>query len=105
MTGRPVDGIVQELAVHILGVVVTPAQALLTVVANTRNSEVEALVEIRDIGFVAEGQIVSVKVDAFPFTKYGAIEGEILSVSNDAVENEALGWAFATRVAISDDAI
>jgi len=44
------------------------------------------------------GQQTEVKVDAFPFTKYGVIDGEILNVSNDAVENEALGWVFASRV-------
>lgn len=97
----PVDGVVQQLAVHTVGGVVTPAQALMVIVPNEQVLEVEAFIENKDIGFVAEGQSAEVKVDAFPFTKYGTIDGEITNVSNDAVENEQLGWAFTSRVAMN----
>ena len=52
----PVDGVVQQLAVHTSGGVVTPAQALLVVVPTDSRLEVEAMVSNRDIGFIEPGQ-------------------------------------------------
>jgi hemolysin D len=39
----------------------------------------------RDIGFVAPGQDVAIKIDTFNFTRYGLLQGKLLSVSQDAV--------------------
>jgi hemolysin D len=84
----PVDGTVQQLAIHTVGGVVTPAQALLTVVPADSKMEIQAMVSNRDIGFVHEGQDVEVKVDTFNFTKYGLIHGKIVSVSQDAITQQ-----------------
>jgi hemolysin D len=46
------------------------------IVPDEETLEVEALLENKDIGFVQEGQQAEVKVDAFPFTKYGTIDGK-----------------------------
>ncbi|MGE0574085.1 MAG: HlyD family type I secretion periplasmic adaptor subunit [Reyranella sp.] len=81
----PVDGIVQQLAIHTVGGVVTPAQALLVVVPSDSRLEIEALVTNRDIGFVQPGQQAEIKVDTFNFTRYGLLHGEVLSVSQDAI--------------------
>ncbi len=62
----PVYGVVQQLAVHTIGGVVTPAQALMVIVPEQEKLEVEAMLENKDIGFVEEGQTVEVKIDAFP---------------------------------------
>ena len=81
----PVDGVVQQLAIHTVGGVVTPAQALLVVVPSDSRLEIEAMVSNRDIGFVHAGQEAEIKVDTFNFTRYGLLHGEVLSVSQDAV--------------------
>ena len=81
----PVDGTVQQLAVHTEGGVVTPAQALLAIVPADSNLEIEAAVSNRDIGFVYAGQEVGIKVDTFNFTRYGLLKGKVISVSQDAV--------------------
>ena len=67
--------------------------------------EVEALLENKDIGFVEEGQQVEVKIDAFPFTKYGTIDGELIDISNDAVMDEAKGLVFKTQVTLAQSVI
>jgi hemolysin D len=54
----------------------------------------------RDAGFVRAGQPVRVKVDAFPFTDYGTLEGVLESVSGDAVDDEKLGLVYNARVRI-----
>lgn len=98
----PIDGVVQQLAVHTVGGVVTPAQPLLIVVPQDHPVEVEAQVENKDVGFVQEGQSVEIKVETFPFTLYGTISGRVLSVSDDAVplDKQSGGLVYATRVSL-----
>jgi hemolysin D len=80
--------VVQQLAVHTIGGVVTPGQALLTVVPLDSHLEIEAMVSNRDIGFVHAGQAAEVKVDTFNFTRYGLLHGEVLNVSQDAITRD-----------------
>jgi hemolysin D len=94
----PVDGVVQQLAVHTLGGVVTPAQELMLIVPAQGSLEVEAMLENKDIGFVQEGQTAEVKIDAFPFTKYGTIQGTLKNISNDAILDDIKGLMFKTQV-------
>ena len=101
----PVDGVVQQLAVHTLGGVVTPAQPLMTIVPSNGPIEIEAYLSNKDIGFVRSGQKVEVKIETFSFTKYGTITGEIVSVSSDAIQDEKLGLVFATRVRLTQHQI
>lgn len=98
----PIDGVVQQLTVHTVGGVVTPAQTLLLVVPQDHPVEVEAQLENRDIGFVKEGQSVELKIETFPFTLYGTIPGKVLTVSDDAVplDKEKGGLVYATRVSM-----
>jgi hemolysin D len=84
----PVDGVVQQLAVHTVGGVVTPAQALAVVVPSETPLEIEASVPNRDIGFIHAGQQAEIKVDTFNFTRYGLLRGEVLNVSSDAVARD-----------------
>jgi hemolysin D len=84
----PVDGTVQQLAVHTVGGVVTPAQVLAVVVPDENELQIEAMVSNRDIGFVYEGQDAQIKVDTFNFTRYGLLHGKVLSVSRDAITRD-----------------
>jgi hemolysin D len=84
----PVDGMVQQLAIHTVGGVVTPAQSLLVIVPSDSRLEIEATVSNRDIGFVHAGQEAEIKIDTFNFTRYGLLHGQVLSVSQDAIIHE-----------------
>jgi hemolysin D len=84
----PMDGTVQQLAVHTVGGVVTPAQVLMVVVPAGAQVEVEAMVLNNDIGFVHQGDPAEIKVDTFNFTKYGLLHGSVLSVSQDAIQRD-----------------
>lgn len=101
----PVDGTVQQLNVHTVGGVVTPAQPLLTIVPTGQLVEVEAMFENKDVGFVHPGQTVTVKVETFTFTKYGAVAGEVLSISDDAVEDEKRGLIYSGKIRLESDRI
>jgi hemolysin D len=84
----PVDGAVQQLAIHTVGGVVTPGQSLLVVAPSESHLEVEAMISNRDIGFVHPGQDVEIKVDTFNFTRYGLIHGHVTSVSQDSIARD-----------------
>jgi len=84
----PVDGTVQQLSVHTIGGVVTPAQPLMVIVPSNAELEVEAIVENRDIGFVEVGQPAEIKIETFNFTRYGLLHGRVARISHDAVPME-----------------
>ena len=97
----PVSGTVQQLAVHTIGGVVTPAQPLLVIVPMDNALEVEAFLENQDIGFVNAGQEAEVKIETFPFTKYGTVHAQVTHVSHDAINDEKKGLVYATRVQLA----
>jgi membrane fusion protein, hemolysin D len=82
----PVDGVVQQLATTTVGQVVAGGQTLMTIVPMDTPLEVDAVILNKDIGFVHEGQQAVIKIEAFPFTRYGTIEGTVLRISPDAVD-------------------
>lgn len=94
----PVDGTVQQLAVHTVGGVVTPAQPVMVIVPRDGTVEVEAFLENKDIGFVKAGQEAEVKIETFQYTKYGTIKAKVMSVSHDAITDEKRGLIYAVRV-------
>ncbi|QGZ96603.1 HlyD family type I secretion periplasmic adaptor subunit [Terricaulis silvestris] len=101
----PAAGIVQQLQVHTVGAVVRPADALLVIVPEGSTLVVDAMVLNRDVGFVREGQPVRVKLEAFPFTRYGVVEGRLTFLSRDAVQDEELGLVFPARVELQQFSI
>ena len=86
----PVTGTVQQLAIHTVGGVVTPAEALMKIVPADGKLEVRAMIRNQDIGFVHVGQGAAVKVATFDFTQYGFMHGKIQSISQDAIVQQAL---------------
>ncbi|MCB1852830.1 MAG: HlyD family type I secretion periplasmic adaptor subunit [Gammaproteobacteria bacterium] len=101
----PIAGVVQQLGVHTLGGIVTPAQMLLSITPNQQALEVEALVENRDIGFLRTGQHAEVKVDAFPYTRYGVIDAVLSHLSSDALNDERQGLVYRARITLSKSRI
>lgn len=97
----PIDGVVQQLAVTTVGGVVTSAQALLTIVPENSPLELEALVMNRDIGHLHVGQHVINKVETFDFTRYGYIDGQVLWVGTDALQDPKLGLVYPVRIRLS----
>jgi hemolysin D len=94
----PVDGTVQQLAVHTVGGVVTEAQPVMIIVPRDNVLEVEAFLENKDVGFVKQNQDAEVKIETFQYTKYGTIRAKVTSVSHDAISDERRGLIYSTRV-------
>ncbi len=96
----PVSGTVQGLQVHTIGGVVTPAQTLASIVPKGTPLVVEATVENKDIGFVKSGQQAKIKLDTFPFQRYGVIKGVVKQVSPDAFEDKKKGPVYKIKVSM-----
>lgn len=99
----PIAGSIQQLVVHTIGGVVTPAQVLMEIVPENSSLEVEAFVLNQDIGFVKNGQKAEVKVETFNFTKYGLIDAELISLSEDAIQDEKLGLIYRAMFRLKSD--
>jgi hemolysin D len=96
----PVDGTVQQLDVHTVGGVVEAAKPLMNVVPARGGLEVEAKILNKDVGFVRVGQDAAVKLEAFPFTRYGSVPGRVRSISRDAVQDKDLGLVYIATVTL-----
>ena len=84
----PQAGIIKDLATHTLGTVVSPGTILMTLVPVNEPLQAEVQIKNEDVGFVHEGQAVKVKLAAYPFQKYGMVEGTITHVGADANERQ-----------------
>jgi hemolysin D len=72
-----VAGVIQQLAIHSVGGVVTSAQPLMIVVPDSPTVTAEVTIANQDIGFVYAGQKAEVKLETFPYTKYGTVQAKV----------------------------
>ncbi|EMK7255348.1 alpha-hemolysin T1SS ABC transporter subunit HlyD, partial [Escherichia coli] len=101
----PVSGKVQQLKVHTEGGVVTTAETLMVIVPEDDTLEVTALVQNKDIGFINVGQNAIIKVEAFPYTRYGYLVGKVKNINLDAIEDQRLGLVFNVIISIEENGL
>lgn len=99
----PIDGVVQQLEVHTIGAILTPAQPIMLIVPNAGGMEYEVWVPNKDIGFVREGQTAEIKVETFGFQRYGTLKGCVKSVATEAREDERRGLVYQAFLETSRD--
>jgi len=97
----PVAGVIQQLAIHSVGGVVTSAQALMIVVPDSATVTAEVSIANQDIGFVNAGQMAAVKLETFPYTKYGTVDARVDVVTADAVTDEKKGSYYPATLTLS----
>jgi len=97
----PVAGTVQQLVAHTEGGVVTEAQPLMVIVPDSARITAEVTLENKDIGFVNVGQTAAIKLETFPFTRYGTIDATVSRVTADAVEDEKRGAVFPVTLELA----
>ena len=91
----PIGGVVQQTAVTTLGQVVTTGEQLIVLTPNGGKLQAEALVANLDIGFVKLGQEAVIKVDAFPFARFGALHGRVVKIASAAIAEQEAKRALA----------
>ena len=100
----PINGVVQQSAVTTIGQVVTTGQQLAAITPNGGKLQVEVLVANLDIGFVKLGQPAVIKVDAFPFTRFGVLNGKVVKIASGAIPEEEAKRALANAAAAANPA-
>lgn len=101
----PVAGIVNEIAVTTIGEVTEPGEPLVTIVPEGAELIVEAFILNRDAGFVTVGQEVRIKLEAYPFMRFGHLDGVVEHVSADAMVDQQRGLVYPARVRITGNNI
>lgn len=94
----PMDGVVQTLNVHTIGGVVKPGDDLIEIVPKGEKLVVEVKVKPSDIAFIYPGQRAVVKLSAYDFAIYGALEGKVTLISADTVENRKEETFYTVRI-------
>lgn len=83
----PRSGVMARIDVDEGGTIVQPGLLIMTILPED-DLVVEARLPSRDIGFVAKGMDVAVKVDAYPYTRFGHLEGTVTTISADSTIQE-----------------
>ena len=84
----PMSGIVNSLGVTTIGGVVRPGEEIFEIIPMGEELFVEARVNPKDIASVQTGQTATIKLSAYDYTIYGALNGEVDFVSADTFEDE-----------------
>lgn len=103
----PVDAVVLDMAKLSQGSVVQAAEQMFTLVPLGAALEAEVKIDALDIGYVKSGDVVHIKLDAFPFQKHGALDGQVRTISEDAFRRDsgapgALDAYYLSRIAYGD---
>lgn len=101
----PVAGTVQQLATHTEGGVVTEAQPLMVIVPDGAQVTAEVTLDNKDIGFVSPTQEAAIKLETFPYTRYGTVSATVKTVTADAVNDEKRGAIFPVTLNLNDTTI
>ncbi len=101
----PMKGVVNRVFISTTGGIVKPGEPIVEVVPVDDQLVVEALVLPKDIGFVKLGQPARVKVTAYDYSIFGAMDGQVSNISADAVPNERGEAFFQVRIETKTRAI
>jgi hemolysin D len=101
----PVDGTVFGLQVFTVGGVVTTKDVMMRIAPAGSELEAEITVLNMDIGFVEAGQNVEIKLETFPFTRFGLIPGTVKQVGRDAIIDEKKGPIYKAEVSLKKNQI
>ncbi len=90
----PVKGIINRISFTTLGGFVRPGDTLLEIVPTGDDLIVEAKIDPKDIAYIEPKQKARISLTAYDAAKYGTIDGEVIKVSPDAVEDKASGLSY-----------
>ncbi len=98
----PLDGTIVEVAITTIGERVEGGAPLMTLVPEGQELEVDAMVLNKDIGFIKPNQRAIIKLEAYPFTRFGYIEGTVTKIAGDSINDEKRGLIFPVSIKIDN---
>ncbi|OBT06852.1 secretion protein HylD [Shewanella sp. UCD-FRSSP16_17] len=96
----PVDGIIQSIPTSSTGSVIQPGGTVAVIVPMTKTGLMEIKLSPRDIGFVRVGQSARIKIDAFDYSRYGALDGIVKRISPSTDSDEKGGVFYKVQLSI-----
>ena len=99
----PVRGIVKDIEVTTIGGVIPPNGQLMQIVPQDEQLLIETRIAPRDIAFIHPDQQAKVKITAYDYSIYGSLDGKVVTISPDTIQDEAKPEVFYYRVFIRTD--
>jgi adhesin transport system membrane fusion protein len=99
----PVRGIVKDIEVTTIGGVVPPNGQLMQIVPLDEQLLIETRISPRDIAFIHPEQQAKVKITAYDYSIYGSLDGKVVTISPDTIQDEVKPEIFYYRVFIRTD--
>jgi adhesin transport system membrane fusion protein len=99
----PVRGIVKDIQVSTIGGVVPPNGQLMQIVPLDEQLLIETRISPRDIAFIHPEQQAKVKITAYDYSIYGSLDGKVVTISPDTIQDEVKPEIFYYRVYIRTD--
>jgi len=100
----PVRGIVKGIEVTTIGGIIPPNGRLMQIVPLDEQLLIEARISPRDIAFIHPDQVAKVKITAYDYAIYGGMDGKVVTISPDTIQDEVKPEVFYYRVFIRTDA-
>ena len=97
------NAVVNRLLVNTVGGVVQPGSPMLELVPIDDELVVEVEISPKDIAYVIPGQRASIKLTAFDFAKFGALDGEVTKISADSISKEDGSIWYLCQVSVPVD--
>lgn len=98
----PVNGYVNSVAVNTIGETVTSAQELITIVPDNTPVEMVCYVKNMDIADIEVGMEAEIKLEAYPYNKYGTVKGTVKYISPSSFNSEQLGSVYLVKLDMDD---
>lgn len=98
----PVSGHINSINVNTIGAAVTSAQELVTIVPDNTPVEMVCYVKNMDIADVEIGMEAEIKLEAYPYNKYGTVKGKVKYISPSAFVSEQIGSVYLVKIEITD---
>ena len=98
----PVNGYINSIAVNNIGETVTSAQQLITIVPADTPVEMVCYVKNMDIADITVGIEAEIKLEAYPYNKYGTVKGTVKYISPSSFNSEQLGSVYLVKLDIDN---
>ena len=98
----PVNGYINSIAVNNIGETVTSAQQVVTIVPADTPVEMVCYVKNMDIADIKVGMDAEIKLEAYPYNKYGTVKGKVKYISPSSFQNEKMGSVYLVKLDVDD---
>lgn len=99
----PVSGYINQLTVKNTGSLVTQAQEIVQIIPQNESNEITCYVQNMDIADIAVGDTVSIKLSAYPYSRFGTVNGEITYISPGAFADENMGSVYVVKAVLQNN--